>query len=179
MSNICRHRQAIMLQGSAWPIGTSSARSTAGLQPRRSADRCAAFPDNPASTFSATSSRWTGWGLLFKGPRSRERRPGRNAGGGRTRVQRLQARSGRDPQCNYNWKTFIEVYLGTTTWCRITRGWGSSSPVTTSPGSSAVVFGAAVGITSLRSPVRRPTSAGTRRCSTTMAARCRSVGRSG
>jgi nitrite reductase/ring-hydroxylating ferredoxin subunit len=30
MSNICRHRQAVMMQGAAWPIATSSARFTAG-----------------------------------------------------------------------------------------------------------------------------------------------------
>ncbi len=111
MSNVCRHRQAIMLQGSGrleGPIVCPIHRwtyDTGGLligAPH--------FPQNPCLNLDRVHlENWNG--LLFKGPRSA------NADLADMQVASALDFSGYKldhvemHRCNYNWKTFIEVYL--------------------------------------------------------------------
>jgi phenylpropionate dioxygenase-like ring-hydroxylating dioxygenase large terminal subunit len=110
LSNVCRHRQAIMLQGSGsaehivCPIHrwTYDNRGTLLGAPH--------FPDNPC--LNLQRDRLESWnGLLFKGPRS----PAADLAGMKLapdfdfsghRLDHVEIH-----ECNYNWKTFIEVYL--------------------------------------------------------------------
>ncbi len=110
MSNICRHRQAIMLEGSGkannivcpihrWTYDTGGELIGA---PR--------FPQNPCLHLNKRKlENWNG--LLFAGPRSA------NADlGGMHVAQQLDFTGYKLDrveihECNYNWKTFIEVYL--------------------------------------------------------------------
>jgi len=115
LSNICRHRQAIMLQGSgnARNIVCPIHRWTYDLQGKLMG--APHFPANPCLHLESTPlEKWKG--LLFKGPRSAQadlagmklaEDPALNifdfSGYKLDRVEMHQ--------CNYNWKTFIEVYL--------------------------------------------------------------------
>ncbi|MGV0951300.1 MAG: aromatic ring-hydroxylating oxygenase subunit alpha, partial [Azonexus sp.] len=111
MSNVCRHRQAIMLQGSGrlqgnivcpihrWTYDTGGKLIGAPH-----------FPQNPCLNLSkAPLENWNG--LLFKGPRSA------NADLAGMKVANQLDFTGYKldhvemHECNYNWKTFIEVYL--------------------------------------------------------------------
>lgn len=110
MSNVCRHRQALMLQGSgnAENIVCPLHRWTYDM----SGELMGAphFPANPCLNLSKRKlERWQG--LLFKGPRSANAdlagmhvAPELNFAG--YRLDHVEMH-----QCNYNWKTFIEVYL--------------------------------------------------------------------
>ena len=110
MSNICRHRQAIMLQGagSARNVVCPIHRWTYNMggeligAPR--------FSDNP--NLNLDRRKLENWhGLLFRGPRSA------NADlSGMTVATELDFSGYKldhveRHECNYNWKTFIEVYL--------------------------------------------------------------------
>jgi len=111
MSNICRHRQAIMLQGQGHltgPIVCPIHRWTydQGGQLLGAPH----FPQNPCLNLGKEKlENWNG--LLFKGPRSA------NADLAGMRLAPQLDFSGYKldhvemHQCNYNWKTFIEVYL--------------------------------------------------------------------
>jgi len=111
MSNVCRHRQAIMLQGSGklnGPIVCPIHRWTYN----QGGELIGAphFPQNPCLNLNkAQLENWNG--LLFKGPRSA------NADLGGMKVARDLDFTGYKLDhvemhtCNYNWKTFIEVYL--------------------------------------------------------------------
>ncbi|MDB5888593.1 MAG: alcE [Rhodocyclales bacterium] len=110
MSNICRHRQAIMLEGRGQarnivcPIHRWTYKTDGELigAPQ--------FPDNPC--LNLERQKLESWnGLLFKGPRSAN-----------VDLAGMQVASELDFSgyvlhhvehhvCNYNWKTFIEVYL--------------------------------------------------------------------
>ncbi len=110
MSNICRHRQAIMLQGSGqtdlvvcpihrWTYDQQGALLGAPH-----------FPQNPCLNLKRQAlENWHG--LLFKGPRSA------NADLAGMQVAAHLDFSGYKldhveiHECKYNWKTFIEVYL--------------------------------------------------------------------
>jgi choline monooxygenase len=110
MSNICRHRQAIMLEGRGqarnvvcpvhrWTY--SSAGELIGAPH---------FPQNPCLNLGR--KKLESWqGLLFQGPRSV------NADLAGMKLQPELDFSGyvlghvEHHECNYNWKTFIEVYL--------------------------------------------------------------------
>ena len=110
MSNVCRHRQAIMLQGAGnakhivCPIHRWT--YTAGGELIGAPH----FPANPC--LNLAKRKLENWqGLLFKGPRS----PIADLAGMKVaseldftgfRLDRVELH-----QCNYNWKTFIEVYL--------------------------------------------------------------------
>jgi phenylpropionate dioxygenase-like ring-hydroxylating dioxygenase large terminal subunit len=110
MSNVCRHRQAIMLQGSGHarnvvcPIHRWTYETTGELigAPH--------FPANPC--LNLQKQKLESWqGLLFKGPRSANADlagmkvgPAFDFAGYKLEHVELH-------QCNYNWKTFIEVYL--------------------------------------------------------------------
>jgi len=110
LSNVCRHRQAIMLQGSGkvrnivCPIHRWSYDSSGRLL------GAPHFPANPCMNLHR--QRLESWnGLLFAGPRSaREDLAGMRVGGefdfSGYQLDRVELHA-----CNYNWKTFIEVYL--------------------------------------------------------------------
>ena len=111
MSNVCRHRQAVMLQGSGklqgnivcpihrWTYDTGGELIGAPH-----------FPQNPC--LNLNKAKLENWhGLLFKGPRSANADlAGMNVGSGLDfagyKLDHVEMH-----ECNYNWKTFIEVYL--------------------------------------------------------------------
>jgi phenylpropionate dioxygenase-like ring-hydroxylating dioxygenase large terminal subunit len=111
MSNVCRHRQAIMLDGS----GTLDKHIVCPLH-RWTYDRLGSlvgaphFPQNPCLNLSRTPlQNWNG--LLFEGKRDVQ-----------ADLAGMDLASAFDfsgykldkvisHECNYNWKTFIEVYL--------------------------------------------------------------------
>ena len=110
MSNICRHRQAIMLQGAG------NARNVVCPIHHWTYDMAGQligaphFPDKPCLNLARQPLK--NWhGLLFKGPRSATA----DLAGMKIaaeldftgyKLDRVELH-----QCNYNWKTFIEVYL--------------------------------------------------------------------
>ncbi|MGE5386479.1 MAG: aromatic ring-hydroxylating oxygenase subunit alpha [Betaproteobacteria bacterium] len=111
MSNVCRHRQATILHGSGHlegPIVCPVHRWTYGHDGQLIG--APHFPQNPC--LNLNRQRLENWkGLLFKGPRS----PGVDLAGMRLagvfdftgyKLDHVELH-----QCNYNWKTFIEVYL--------------------------------------------------------------------
>ncbi|MDR2678916.1 MAG: aromatic ring-hydroxylating dioxygenase subunit alpha [Zoogloeaceae bacterium] len=111
MSNVCRHRQAIMLQGAGRLQGNIVCpihRWT--YDEGGSLIGAPHFPGNPCLNLNKTKlENWNG--LLFKGPR----RAADDLAG--MQVARAFDFSGYKLDkvelhtCNYNWKTFIEVYL--------------------------------------------------------------------
>lgn len=110
LSNICRHRQAIMLEGrgSARNIVCPVHRWTYGLEGKLLG--APHFPHNPCLHLHKTPlQNWNG--LLFDGRRDVARDLAE------LRVQADVDFSGyvfdrvEIHECNYNWKTFIEVYL--------------------------------------------------------------------
>jgi len=111
MSNVCRHRQAIMLQGHGHlkgPIVCPVHRWTYS----REGELLGAphFPENPC--LNLDRQRLESWhGLLFKGPRSvstdlagMKLAPEFDFAGYKLDHVEMHV-------CHYNWKTFIEVYL--------------------------------------------------------------------
>lgn len=111
MSNVCRHRQAIMLQGAGKLAGTVVCpihRWTYDMEGRLIG--APHFPANPCLDLEKT--KLESWhGLLFKGPRSANADlAGMNAAAdfdfNGYKLDRVELH-----RCNYNWKTFIEVYL--------------------------------------------------------------------
>ena len=111
MSNVCRHRQAIMLQGAGMlngPIVCPIHRWT--YEQGGELIGAPHFPQNPCLNLNkAKLEDWNG--LLFKGPRS----PNADLAGMKVardldftgyKLDHVEMHT-----CNYNWKTFIEVYL--------------------------------------------------------------------
>ncbi|CAB1368139.1 aromatic ring-hydroxylating oxygenase subunit alpha [Denitratisoma oestradiolicum] len=110
MSNVCRHRQAIMLQGSG------NARNIVCPIHRWTYDGggqligAPHFPANPC--LNLHKRKLENWqGLLFGGPRSASADlAGMKVAGefdfSGYKLDRVELH-----ECNYNWKTFIEVYL--------------------------------------------------------------------
>ena len=110
LSNICRHRQAIMLQGSGklrnivCPVHRWSYDSAGKLL------GAPHFPANPCMNLER--QRLQSWnGLLFNGPRDAQADlAGMRVAGefdfSAYKFDRVELHT-----CNYNWKTFIEVYL--------------------------------------------------------------------
>lgn len=110
MSNVCRHRQAIMLQGAGkaknivCPIHrwTYDSRGTLLGAPH--------FSDKPCLNLRRTAlERWNG--LLFKGPRSAcadlaDMKVADELDFSGYKLDHVEIH-----ECRYNWKTFIEVYL--------------------------------------------------------------------
>ena len=110
MSNVCRHRQAIMLQGSGTaqhivcPIHRWTYDSGGELigAPH--------FPANPC--LNLDKRKLENWhGLLFKGPRSANADLAGMQVAGELDFSGYRLEHVELHQCNYNWKTFIEVYL--------------------------------------------------------------------
>lgn len=109
LSNVCRHRQAIMFEGrgSAQNIVCPLHRWTYDLEGKLLG--APHFADNPCLNLGrSTLSNWRG--LLFEGPRdiARELAPLAAEGFDFTGYQFDHVEI---HQCAYNWKTFIEVYL--------------------------------------------------------------------
>ncbi|HQR03141.1 MAG: aromatic ring-hydroxylating dioxygenase subunit alpha [Proteobacteria bacterium] len=110
ISNVCRHRQALMLQGAgnARHIVCPVHRWTYDAQGQLIG--APHFPENPGLNLSR--HRLESWqGMLFRGPRS----PQADLAGLKVmddlgfdgyKLDRVELH-----ECNYNWKTFIEVYL--------------------------------------------------------------------
>jgi phenylpropionate dioxygenase-like ring-hydroxylating dioxygenase large terminal subunit len=111
MSNVCRHRQAIMLQGAGKIAGhvvcpihrwTYDGEGSLIGAPH--------FPENPCLNLEkAKLENWNG--LLFQGPRSAKAdlagmQVAREFDFSGYKLDRVALH-----ECNYNWKTFIEVYL--------------------------------------------------------------------
>ncbi|MBK7016420.1 MAG: aromatic ring-hydroxylating dioxygenase subunit alpha [Sulfuritalea sp.] len=110
MSNVCRHRQAIMLQGSGnaknivCPIHRWTYDSAGELigAPH--------FPANPC--LNLAKQKLENWqGLLFKGPRSANADLAGMKVAGELKFDGYKLDHVELHPCNYNWKTFIEVYL--------------------------------------------------------------------
>jgi phenylpropionate dioxygenase-like ring-hydroxylating dioxygenase large terminal subunit len=130
MSNICRHRQAVMMQGGRGRSQHRVPGSPLDLQPRRPADRRAAFADNPCLNLQREKlERWQG--LLFKGPRSANADLAGMQVAGELDFSGYKLDKVEIHECNYNWKTFIEVYLEDYHVVPFHPGLGSSSPATT------------------------------------------------
>jgi phenylpropionate dioxygenase-like ring-hydroxylating dioxygenase large terminal subunit len=110
MSNVCRHRQAIMLQGSGnaknivCPIHRWTYDSEGSLigAPH--------FPANPC--LNLNKQKLQNWnGLLFKGPRDINADLAGMKVGDQFDFSGYKLDKVELHECNYNWKTFIEVYL--------------------------------------------------------------------
>jgi phenylpropionate dioxygenase-like ring-hydroxylating dioxygenase large terminal subunit len=114
LSNVCRHRQAIMLKGRGHTgshIVCPLHRWTYGLQgelagaPHFSSDPCVSLRNHPVQ-------QWNG--LVFEGGPG-VRRVADDLGGlgvaGELSFEGYQFHSAQVHECAYNWKTFIEVYL--------------------------------------------------------------------
>ena len=110
LSNVCRHRQAIMLEGSGsaanivCPIHrwTYDNQGTLLGAPHFAQKPCLSLKRDPLENWQ---------GLLFEGPRSaRADLAGMQLAGALDfegyKLDRVEIH-----ECNYNWKTFIEVYL--------------------------------------------------------------------
>lgn len=111
MSNVCRHRQAIMLQGAGTlngPIVCPIHRWT--YEQGGELIGAPHFPQNPCLNLNKIQlENWNG--LLFKGPRSANldlagMTVARDLDFTGYKLDHVEMH-----ECNYNWKTFIEVYL--------------------------------------------------------------------
>lgn len=110
MSNVCRHRQAIMLQGAGnadrlvcpihrWSYGTDGRLVVAPY-----------FPANPCLDLSRRKLEcWKG--LLFRGPRSAKADLAGMSMAAEFDFTGYRLHHVELHGCNYNWKTFIEIYL--------------------------------------------------------------------
>jgi phenylpropionate dioxygenase-like ring-hydroxylating dioxygenase large terminal subunit len=110
MSNVCRHRQAIMVQGSG------TARNIVCPIHRWTYDNAGVligaphFPANPCLNLDKRNlETWNG--LLFKGPRSANADLAGLQLSGQFDFSGYRLDRVAMHECNYNWKTFIEVYL--------------------------------------------------------------------
>jgi phenylpropionate dioxygenase-like ring-hydroxylating dioxygenase large terminal subunit len=110
MSNVCRHRQAIMLAGSG------NAKNIVCPIHRWTYDAggeligAPHFPANPC--LNLAKQKLENWqGLLFKGPRSANADLGGMKVAGELKFDGYRLDHVELHECNYNWKTFIEVYL--------------------------------------------------------------------
>jgi phenylpropionate dioxygenase-like ring-hydroxylating dioxygenase large terminal subunit len=110
MSNICRHRQAIML------AGAGNAKNIVCPIHRWTYDAAGEligaphFPANPC--LNLARRKLESWqGLLFKGPRSANADLARMGIASELSFSDYKLDRVELHQCNYNWKTFIEVYL--------------------------------------------------------------------
>jgi phenylpropionate dioxygenase-like ring-hydroxylating dioxygenase large terminal subunit len=110
MSNICRHRQAIMLQGSGRTEHIVCPIHRWTYDPHGRLLGAPHFPENPCLNLRRQAlENWQG--LLFKGPRSAKAdlagmQVAADLDFSGYKLERVEIH-----ECKYNWKTFIEVYL--------------------------------------------------------------------
>src|SRR5919201_1308566 len=110
LSNVCRHRQAIMLEGrgNAENIVCPLHRWTYDLKGELLG--APHFPETPCIKLASTPlSRWNG--LLFAGPRNPQADLARISTAADWNFDGYVLDSVRVDEYNINWKTFIEVYL--------------------------------------------------------------------
>lgn len=111
MSNVCRHRQAIMLQGSGTVQGNIVCpihRWTYDTQGELIG--APHFPQNPC--LNLNKQKLENWrGLLFRGPRSANADLAGMQVADQFDFSNYKLDKVELHECNYNWKTFIEVYL--------------------------------------------------------------------
>jgi phenylpropionate dioxygenase-like ring-hydroxylating dioxygenase large terminal subunit len=110
LANVCRHRQAIMLQGAGKADNIVCPIHRWTYDNQGSLLGAPHFPDNPC--LNLRRDKLESWnGLLFAGPRS----AAQDLAGMEAakfldftgfKLDRVELH-----ECNYNWKTFIEVYL--------------------------------------------------------------------
>ena len=111
LSNVCRHRQAVMLKGrgdTRNSIVCPLHRWTYGLDGKLLG--APHFPDNPCLDLGARRCR-TGTACCSTQARRRARPRPTSAWRRRPRLHGLHARPREMHEYDYNWKTFIEVYL--------------------------------------------------------------------
>jgi choline monooxygenase len=110
ISNVCRHRQAIMLQGRGQTdnIVCPLHRWTYDLQGQLIG--APHFPEQPCAHLQKTPLK--NWhGLLFEGPHDVAKDFKSLGCASRFNFDGYKFDSVQVHECNYNWKTFIEVYL--------------------------------------------------------------------
>jgi choline monooxygenase len=111
MSNVCRHRQAIMLQGSGklnGPIVCPIHRWT--YEQGGELIGAPHFPQNPCLNLNKAQARALERPAL-QGAALGQRRPRRHEGRRELDFTGYKLDHVEMHECNYNWKTFIEVYL--------------------------------------------------------------------
>lgn len=110
LSNVCRHRQAIMLQGQGQVENIVCPLHRWTYDSEGLLIGAPHFAENPC--LNLHSEKLESWnGLLFRGPRSANADLGgmnvaSELGFKGFKLDRVEMH-----ECNYNWKTFIEVYL--------------------------------------------------------------------
>ena len=110
MSNVCRHRQAIMLQGSGTTEHVVCPVHRWTYDQQGALIGAPHFAEKPCLGLERDElENWNG--LLFKGPRSAATdlagmKVARELDFSGYKLDKVEIH-----QCNYNWKTFIEVYL--------------------------------------------------------------------
>ena len=110
LSNVCRHRQAIMLQGSGTAENIVCPIHRWTYDAQGSLLGAPHFAENPCLNLKRdTLENWHG--LLFKGPRSPERDLKGMELAPELSFEGYKLDHVEIHECNYNWKTFIEVYL--------------------------------------------------------------------
>jgi choline monooxygenase len=110
MSNVCRHRQAIMLQGSGQARNIVCPIHRWTYDTQGSLIGAPHFPANPC--LNLNKQKLENWGgLLFRGPRSANADLSGMKVAGELDFNGYKLDHVELHQCNYNWKTFIEVYL--------------------------------------------------------------------
>lgn len=110
MSNICRHRQAIMLEGRGQAQNVVCPIHRWTYQTDGKLIGAPHFPDNPCLNLGRQKlESWNG--LLFKGPRSANADLAAMRVAGELDFTGYVLHHVEQHVCTYNWKTFIEVYL--------------------------------------------------------------------
>ncbi len=110
MSNVCRHRQAIMLEGSGKTDHVVCPVHRWTYDQQGSLLGAPHFPSNPCLNLKRDNlESWQG--LLFNGPRSANHDLADMAVAPQFDFTGYKLDRVEIHHCNYNWKTFIEVYL--------------------------------------------------------------------
>ena len=111
LSNVCRHRQSIMLEGRGNAAEHRLPAAPLDLRPEGRAARRAALPREPRAS-SCTRRRCTNWnGLLFAGPRDPRKDLARITTMADWDFSGYVLDSVRVDEYDINWKTFVETYL--------------------------------------------------------------------
>ena len=110
MSNVCRHRQAVMLQGAGTAQNIVCPIHRWTYDNQGSLIGAPHFPANPC--LNLHKRKLESWnGLLFKGPRSANADLAGMAVSSQFDFSGYKLDRVEIHDCKYNWKTFIEVYL--------------------------------------------------------------------
>jgi len=110
LSNICRHRQAVMLEGRGKARNVVCPIHRWTYDTNGSLIGAPHFPDNPCLNLDRKPlESWQG--LLFKGPRSANEDLAGMKVASELDFSGYVLHHVEHHECNYNWKTFIEVYL--------------------------------------------------------------------